>query len=119
MGISGRLVVVLVLSLTALAILMGRAGVNKMERIPSEEQGLSLHVGPVDSPSVWVMRTWLSQRGWWAIWTCFTALGGLSMVLLFRHERLVAALLILVATVGLLAVPGFWIWLEAFMNWPH
>ncbi len=41
----------------------------------------------------------------------------LCVALLFRQERLVAGLLVLVLTVGLLAVPGFWIWLDAFFNW--
>jgi hypothetical protein len=122
MGISGKIVVIFLFFLNVLAVYMGYAGINKLQRYeypPFNNSSLSTIIYRAKYVPDQIIIFWHSSLGTYLVFAGSIVLPLAASYLIFATRKMWTGIILLLISFALFGLTGFLIWIHAFCDLPH
>jgi hypothetical protein len=121
MGTTGKMVVTFLFFLNILAVCMGYAGIDKLQRYhhPPFHDGLWTVVYTAKYVPDQIVLFWHSTLGTCLVWAGSIVLSLMAAYLIFGRGKLWTGVTLLLVSFVSFGLTGFLIWLHAFCDLPH
>jgi len=122
MGTSGKIVVMFLFFLNILAVYMGYAGIDKLQRYghpPFHDGGLFTVVYSAKYVPDQIVMYWHSTLGTYLVWVGSIVLPLAASYLIFATRKMWTGIILLLISFALFGLTGFLIWIHAFCDLPH
>jgi hypothetical protein len=122
MGASGKIVVIFLFFLNIIAVCMGYAGINKLQRYeypPFHDGGLYTVVYMAKYVPDQIVIFWHSTLGTCLVWVGSIVLPLVASYLIFATRKMWTGIILLLMSFALFGLTGLLIWIHAFCDLPH
>ena len=122
MGTKGKIVVMFLFFLNILAVYMGYAGIDKLQRYnypPFNNSSLYTAVYTAKYVPDQIVIFWHSSLGTCLIWIGSIVLPLTASYLIFVTRNMWAGIILLLMSFAMFGLTGFLIWIHAFCDLPH